>query len=66
MRTANSDGVAWAFRDDVARVRRLAGMCIFGAGQASVKRARLRLVASTSAGWNDGGQFVEVEFDDRL
>ena len=36
--TADSDEVAWAFRDDVARVRGLAGMGIFGwwpgAGQA--------------------------------
>ena len=42
----NFDEVARAFRDDVARVRRLAGMGIFRSGYVSVKRARLHCVQS--------------------
>jgi hypothetical protein len=43
----------------------------FWRGNAGGHRSRRRrpdcvLVASIPAGWNDGGQFVEVELDDRL
>ena len=70
---ADSDEFARAFRDDVARDYEMMSPGSaprwhvyfshwVGVGQAS----RRCSVASISAGWNDGGQFVEVEFDDRL
>ena len=72
--TADSDEVARAFRDDVARDYEMMSpgfgaslACVFfPLGRVSVKRARRCSVASISAGWNDGGRFVEVELDDRL
>jgi hypothetical protein len=71
---ADSDEVARAFRDDVARGYEMMSpelgaslACVFLA----LDRCRSSVpdcvsVASISAGRNDGGQFVEVEFDDRL
>ena len=41
-------------------------MCIFRSGYVSVKRARLRSVASISARRVDGEEVVEIKIDDRL
>jgi hypothetical protein len=62
---ADSDEVAWAVRDDVARVRRLAGVSIFGGGRMLVKRTLgLGSVASVSAWRFDSEKVVEIEIDE--
>ena len=71
---ADSDEVARAFRDDVARRSEMMSpgfdaslACVFfRAGYVSVKRAQLRSVASISARRVDGEEVVDIKIDDRL